>query len=81
MCYEVLIRETDSLTSVPQMPVLMLHTFPFIRDTVENVEWLCGRGGMWVARLVISSCLSTFQEIKFFLLLYSIQLLCLTGYL
>lgn len=77
MCYEVLIRETDSLTSVPQTPVLMLHTFPFIRDTVENVEWLCGRGGMWLARLIISSCLSTFQE----MLRFSILLLCLTEYL
>lgn len=60
MCYEGLFRETGSLTSGPPMPAQMHHTFPLIRDTVENVAWSCGRGGMQLAGEVISSCLSTF---------------------
>lgn len=72
LCYERLFRETGSLTSGPPM----LHTFPFIRDTVENVAWSCGRGGKQLAGEVISSCLCTFWG--FFLLLFSIVLLCIT---
>lgn len=80
MCYEGLLREKGSLTSDPPTPAQIFHTFPFIRDTVENVAWSCGRGGMQLASDVISSSLSTFLGILFVSFLYLIVIACLTEY-
>lgn len=47
-------RHGDSLAAGPPMPAQMLYTFPFIRETVENVACPCGKGGVLLGVISLS---------------------------